>query len=86
MKPQKNENDLWIKICVLPLVIGFSLVIANITMFIFKVIGWFLLILGIITGAFYIFKLYKAHREKILETLRKLRLLKSKEYRKGGGK
>ena len=78
---KQNENDLWIKICVLPLVIGFSLVIANITMFIFKVIGWFLLILGIITGAFYVFKLYKAHREKILETLRKLRLLKSKELK-----
>ncbi len=71
-----KNNDLWVKICLLPLIIGFSLVYANLSMVIFRIIGWILLVIGSITGAFYLFDLYITHREKIWKFLRKLHLVK----------
>ncbi len=79
---KKDEVDYWTKICLLPLIIGFALVVAGITNFIFKVIGWVLLIFGLLTGSIYLFKIYKTHKEKILEFLRRLYLIKRKEENK----
>lgn len=69
-------NDLWIRICLLPLIIGFALVYTNVGMVIFRIIGWILLVIGSITGAFYLFDLYQTHREKIRKFLRKLHMVK----------
>ncbi len=77
---ENNKSDLWVRICLIPLLIGFSLVVAKISMFIFKVIGWFLLIFGMLTGLFYLIKLYRANGEKIIKFLEgiKLKLLRKK--------
>lgn len=75
MKKQ-NKSDLWIRICLVPLLMGGSLVISNISMIIFRVAGWILLIFGLVTGLFYLIKLYRTHRKKILEFLMKVYLIK----------
>ncbi len=76
---KRKETDHWIRTSLMPMIIGGSLVIANISMIIFKVIGWVLLIWGIGIGALYLYKLYKANKEKIFGVLKKLYLLKEKE-------
>ncbi len=73
---EKQKNDLWISTCLLPLIIGFALVYAKISMKIFNLIGWALLIFGILTGSGYLFKLYKTHKEKVWEILKKLKIVK----------
>ncbi len=75
IETKKPDKDHWIRTCLLPLIIGFSLVVANISMIIFKVIGWILLSFGIITGLLYI----KTNKEKILKFLRKIYLIKEKD-------
>ena len=77
MTKQKTD-DSWIRICLIPLLIGFSLVVTKITMIVFKVIGWVLLIWGLAIGSVYLFRLYKTHREEILKFLRKVYLIKEK--------
>ena len=76
---KKPESDHWIRTSLMPILIGGSLVITNISMIIFKVIGWILLIFGLSTGSLYLFKLYKAHKEKILKFLRELHLIKEEK-------
>ena len=71
-KQKQQETDTLIKITILPLIIGFALVWADITMTIFNVIGWALLIFGILTGSSYLVKLYNAHKEKIKKTKEEL--------------
>ncbi len=73
---KKQKDDLWIKICLLPLIIGFALVYANMSIKIFNLIGWALLLFGIITGSGYLLKLYKANKEKVWKILKKLKLVK----------
>ena len=75
---KKQKNDLWIKICLLPFIIGFALVVADMSMMIFKMIGWVLLIFGIITGLGYLRKLYKTHEEWIKEFYRKVKIWRKK--------
>ncbi len=75
MSKQKTD-DSWIRICLIPLLIGFSLVVAKITMVIFKVIGWALLVWGLAIGSVYLFRLYKTHRKEILKFLMKIYLIK----------
>ncbi|KKN39994.1 hypothetical protein LCGC14_0737650 [marine sediment metagenome] len=61
-------SDFWLKICLLPLVIGFALIIAGITITIFKVIGWLLFFWGLVWGLIYVYNfLYKPHKEKVDE-------------------
>ncbi len=76
---KKPESDHWIRTSLMPILIGGSLVITNISMILFKVIGWVLLIFGLATGSLYLLKLYKAHKEKILKFLRKLYLIKEEK-------
>ncbi len=78
-KKQREEQDHYLRTSLVPLIVGFSLVIAKINMIIFKVIGWILLVWGLGTGGLY---LYKEHKEFILKTLRRLYLIKSKEDKK----
>lgn len=61
----KEVNIRWAEIILIPLIVGFALVYANMTMILFKVIGWILFIFGILSGSVYLFKLYKIHQEKI---------------------
>ncbi len=74
MKKQKKDD--WVRICLIPLIIGFALVVSNISMKIFNVIGWVLLLFGMLTGLGYLFKLYKIHEKKVWDILRKLKLTK----------
>jgi len=74
----KKQNDAWIKIFLLPFIIGFSLVVSNVSMVIFTIIGWALLIFGTITGTFYASSWYRNNKEKIKKFLRKMKLLKEK--------
>ena len=78
MNKQKRD-DSWIRICLIPLIIGFSFVVTSVSMKFFKVIGWALLIWGLSFGAFYLFKLYKTHRKKILKFLMKIYLIKRRD-------
>ena len=71
-KQKQQDFDLLIKTIILPLVIGFALVFSGITMTLFKVIGWCLLIFGILTGSLYLFKLSRIHKEKIKKTKEEL--------------
>ena len=72
-KKQKERELIQIQNTILlPLIIGFALVVAGITMVIFKAIGWVLLIWGISSGSFYLFKLYKEHKKKIDEKKKEL--------------
>ena len=79
---KQNKMDMWVKICLLPLIIGGSLIIANISLKLFKILGWMLVSIGLVTGAFYLYELYKKHREKILKFLRKIYLIKGKNGKK----
>ncbi len=71
-KQKQHEIDMLIKTIILPLVIGFALVFSGITMTIFNIIGWCLLIFGILTGSFYLIKLYETHKEKVKKTKEEL--------------
>ena len=64
-KKKQDEQEMWLKIIFIPLVVGISLVAAPISMVLFKVIGWVLMIFGIFAGLAYLFKLYGIHKEKI---------------------
>ncbi len=64
-KKKHTEKIIWMKVIFLPLVVGFSLVYAKINMPLFRLIGWFLLIFGILSGSLYLFMLYKTHEENI---------------------
>ncbi|GAH80087.1 unnamed protein product [marine sediment metagenome] len=75
MKKQKKD-DSWIRICLLPLIVGFSLVISKISMKLFKIIGWVLLIWGIAIGLLYLLRWYKANKKKVLGFLMKINLIK----------
>ena len=78
----KQKNDTWIKIFLLPFIIGFSLIYANISMRIFKLIGWFLFVFGIITGSYYAYDYYKNNKTKIREFLMKVYLIKRRPISK----
>ena len=64
-KKKQQEQEMWLKVIFIPLVVGISLVATPISMVLFKVIGWVLMVFGIFAGLAYIFKLYGIHKEKI---------------------
>ena len=61
----------WIKITVFPLIIGIGL--TNMSKILFKWIGWGLLIFGLSTGFYYLYKIYKSNKEKINEVKNEFR-------------
>ncbi len=79
---KRKEADHWIRTSLLPLIIGFSLVVSKISMIVFKVIGWVLFVWGVGTGYLYLFKLYKENKEEVHAVLRKLHLLKEKKQKR----
>lgn len=71
-KQKQREINILAKTIILPIIIGFALVYANITIAFFKIIGWILLIFGILSGSLYLFKLYRIHKEKVKKTKEEL--------------
>lgn len=71
-KEKKIESDLLIRGTILPLVIGFALVWADITRTIFNIIGWGLLIFGCAGAFFYLRRVYLRHEETIKKTKEEL--------------
>ena len=76
---KRKEADHWIRTSLLPLIIGFSLIVSKISMIVFQVIGWILFVWGVGTGYLYLFKLYKENKEEVQDVLSKLHLLKAKK-------
>ena len=78
-KEKQREFDLLTKAVILPLIIGFSLVYAKLSIVIFTVIGWVLLAFGILFGSLYLLKLYHTHKERIQKTKEELLQLVKKD-------